>query len=167
VEWVSERLVLRPMPAEAVEAILQGDRSDDWAEDFPTEGDAVIARLLQAGEATPGHGDEVLGHRQVVERSTGIVVGGIGVRETPEDGTVEVGYGMVPSRQGRGYATEAVVTLLAAVWRHEDVRAVVAETLPDNVGSQRVLGRAGFIRNGEAEGGEWRYRIERPVGGTA
>src|ERR1700679_781002 len=87
---LSARLVVRPVPWDAVRAISGGSRLDDWAADYPSEGDVIIA---------------------------GLVVGGIGFFGPPrEDGEVEVGYGIVPSRQGRGYATEALQAMLAMAW---------------------------------------------------
>jgi RimJ/RimL family protein N-acetyltransferase len=74
---------------------------------------------------------------------------------------VEVGYGIVPSRQGRGYATEALQAMLAMAWADSRVAAMVAGTDPGNLASQRVLGKAGFRRI--AAEGEFRYRLSRPA----
>src|SRR6202034_1360447 len=91
---VSPRLVVRPLPWDAVVAITGGQRLDDWAPDYPGDGDVVIAGLLQGadqdvgrevgrevGQARAGDaagpvvgpsgaepGDEAWGHRQVIER---------------------------------------------------------------------------------------------------
>jgi RimJ/RimL family protein N-acetyltransferase len=74
---------------------------------------------------------------------------------------VEIGYGIVPSRQGRGLATEALLTMLTMAWADPRVTAVVAGTDPGNAASQRVLEKAGFRRT--AAGGEFRYRLGRPA----
>jgi len=177
---------LRPVPWDAVLAISRGERLDDWADDFPDDGDVMIAGLLlgaeqavgpeagrvvgpeagrvvgpEAGQVAAEPGDEDWGHRQVVERASGLVVGGIGFFGPPRDGEVEIGYGIVPSRQGRGYATEALRTMIAMAWADARVTAVVAETDPGNVASQRVLERAGFRQIAAAS--EFRYRLTRPV----
>jgi [ribosomal protein S5]-alanine N-acetyltransferase len=49
---VSARLVLRPINAEEVSAVLNGQRRPDWAADFPAEGDQVIAGRQRRGYAT-------------------------------------------------------------------------------------------------------------------
>jgi RimJ/RimL family protein N-acetyltransferase len=59
------------------------------------------------------------------------------------DGVVEIGYGIAPSAQGRGVASEAVVLLIELAMR-SGAGALVAETSADNVASQRVLARNGF-----------------------
>jgi RimJ/RimL family protein N-acetyltransferase len=187
---VSARLMLRPVPWDAVLAITAGDRLDDWAADYPSEGDVMIAGLLQgagqaAGQAVgqaaeqvaaQGAGqaaeqgarqpagepaDQAWGHRQVVERASGLVVGGIGFFGPPLGGEAEIGYGIVPSRQGRGYATEALLAMIAMAWGDARVRTVVAGTDPGNAASQRVLEKAGFRRVSTA--GEFRYRLTRPA----
>jgi ribosomal-protein-alanine N-acetyltransferase len=163
---LSPRLVLRPVPWDAVQAITAGRRLPGWADDYPDEGDAVIAGLLfRAGPAAWPGANQAWGHRQVVERATGLAVGGIGFAGPPgAAGEVELGYGIVPSRQGRGYATEAVAAMLAVAWADPVVEAVVATTATGNAASQRVLAKAGFRRAGEdGDGdGELRYRLARP-----
>ncbi len=175
---MSARLILRPVPWAAIRAITSGDRLDDWAGDYPSDGDVVIAGLLQGadqaarlgrGQGTAaldaaaldaaGPADEGWGHRQVVERASGLVVGGIGFFGPPHGGEAEIGYGIVPSRQGRGYATEALRAMIAMAWADTRVRAVVAGTDPGNVASQRVLEKAGFRQVSAA--GEFRYQLTR------
>lgn len=165
---MSRRLVLRPLPWDAVRAIAAGHRLPGWADDYPAEGDVVIAGLLfRAGPAAWPGANQAWGHRQVVERDTGLVVGGIGFAGPPgAAGEVELGYGIVPSRQGRGYATEAVAAMLGVAWADPVVEAVVASTATGNLASQRVLEKAGFRlvgRTGEQDA-ELRYRLPRPGG---
>jgi [ribosomal protein S5]-alanine N-acetyltransferase len=159
---LSARLIVRPVPWDAVRAISGGSRLDDWAADYPSDGDVIIAGLLQeVGPGVADAADQAWGHRQVVERASGLVVGGIGFFGPPrEGGEVEVGYGIVPSRQGRGYATEALRAMLAMAWADPRVTAVVAGTDPGNAASQRVLEKAGFRRI--AADSEFRYRLSRP-----
>ena len=160
---LSARLIVRSMPWDAVRAISGGSRLDDWAADYPSAGDVIIAGLLRdVGPAVADPADQAWGHRQVVERASGLVVGGIGFFGPPrQSGEVEVGYGVVPSRQGRGYATEALRAMLAMAWADPRVTAVVAGTDPGNAASQRVLEKAGFGRI--AGDGEFRYRLRRPA----
>jgi RimJ/RimL family protein N-acetyltransferase len=166
--WASTRLTIRVMPHEAVEAVVKGHRLAEWADDFPAEGDVRIAGGVYRREIdqTQRSGGEVLwGHHQVIETSSGLVIGGIGFHRPPNNGEVEIGYGIVVSRQGRGYATEAVQTLVSAAWSMPSVLAVLAGTDDDNVASQRVLEKAGF-RLVEKRGGGRRYRIERALSGA-
>jgi RimJ/RimL family protein N-acetyltransferase len=79
------------------------------------------------------------------------VVGMIGHKAPPLDGTIEIGYGVAPSRRGCGYATQAVAAVLLAARRNPDLRAVLAETLEGNLASQRVLIKNAFVRSGRRD----------------
>jgi len=95
--------------------------------------------------AGPSASVATFGHYHLVERDSGLVVGGIGFLGVPHAGVVEMGYGVVPSRQGRGYATEALDGLLRFAWEADPtLESVVAGTDGDNVASQRVLEKTGF-----------------------
>jgi hypothetical protein len=84
------------------------------------------------------------------------------------DGTVEVGYSVVPEERGRGYATEVVQALTARALAAPDVQRVVAEVHEENAASLKVMERCGFYRLGTGrEPGHHRYqhRAPRPLGG--
>ncbi|MBM3091840.1 GNAT family N-acetyltransferase [Ensifer sp. T173] len=77
------------------------------------------------------------------------IVGLCSVIRPPGNGELHIGYGVAPSREGRGIATAAVGDLLD--WARSDrrVRRISAETAVDNVASQRVLERNGFAQAGQ------------------
>ena len=58
-----------------------------------------------------------------------------------------IGYSMMPAWRGRGYATRAVRLVAAWALRADGHRPASSPAPhPDNIGSQRVLERAGFVR---------------------
>jgi [ribosomal protein S5]-alanine N-acetyltransferase len=65
--------------------------------------------------------------------------------DPPQDGEVEIGYGIVPSRQRRGYATEAVQAMVADILQLDAVQAVIANVDLDNPASIRVLEKSGMM----------------------
>jgi ribosomal-protein-alanine N-acetyltransferase len=155
------RLLLPLITADDVTAVLDGPRRPDWAADFPAEGDLELAGLIsRAGIPTGGAAD--FGHRLVVERDGGAVVGGVGFFGPPDDGRVEIGYGIVPSRRGRGYATEAVRGMLRHAFGQPGVTEVIAFVDPANPASVRVLTQAGFALVSADAGGEARYAVAAP-----
>ncbi|MBY5379897.1 GNAT family N-acetyltransferase [Rhizobium leguminosarum] len=79
----------------------------------------------------------------------GEIVGLCSIVRVPQDGNIHIGYGIAPSRQGRGCTTRAIGQLLE--WARDDPRVALisAETGFENIASQRVLERNGFIRVGE------------------
>ncbi|ANM09669.1 MULTISPECIES: GNAT family N-acetyltransferase [unclassified Rhizobium] len=77
------------------------------------------------------------------------IVGLCSIIRAPEDGEIHIGYGIAPSRERRGYVTRAIAELLE--WARKDPRVsrISADTGVENIASQRVLARNGFIRTGE------------------
>ncbi|MET9800537.1 GNAT family N-acetyltransferase [Streptomyces sp. NPDC006368] len=153
----TDRLVLRSWTAGDVDAVLGGTRLSYWAEDFPAEGDQVIAGLFTEHPGWSG----VFGHRLIVERDSGLVVGSIGLFWPPTDGQLEIGYGVVAGRRGRGYAAEATRALTRFALTAPGVHTVCATVELSNPASVRVLEKAGFQRLG-AEGNMARFGATAP-----
>ena len=139
-------VTLRPMSRETADAVLAGARPTDVqvAEDYPTEFSSGVAQSMggAAGQLGP-----FLIHRA----DDDVVVGEIGGAFVDEDGTIEIGYAVVASQQGRGHATAAVEALAERVRAAADVRRIVAHAPLDRPESGRVLEKAGFALVGEME----------------
>lgn len=144
-DLTTERLVLRHWPAEDVAAVVAGQRRPHWAADFPADGERLIAGIIAGNPGRPH------GHRLMIERETGLAVGGIGLKLPATDGAVEFGYGIVASRRCRGYTTEAVRALVAHARTLPGVIQVQATVDPANLPSVRVLEKAGLRRDGVVE----------------
>jgi RimJ/RimL family protein N-acetyltransferase len=82
----------------------------------------------------------------IVERSDGTALGGCTFKGAPVAGGVEIAYGVAASARGRGIATEAVRQLLRLAEESASVHRVVAEVLPSNIASGKLVARLGFIR---------------------
>jgi RimJ/RimL family protein N-acetyltransferase len=98
----------------------------------------------------------------VLDRESGGVIGSAGFKGPPDGtGTVEIAYGIVPSHQGRGYATETAAALVRFAFAGEHVRLVRAHTLPLSNASTRVLQKCGFRCTGGVvdleDGPVWRW----------
>jgi RimJ/RimL family protein N-acetyltransferase len=91
------------------------------------------------------------------------LIGTAGYKGPPSaDGTVEVGYGIVSDQRRKGLASEAVMGLLGRAFSQPEVARVIAETLPELVGSIGVLTGCGFRLIGDgSEPGVIRYELPR------
>lgn len=138
----TDRLVLRPWPADEITAVLGDRRLAHWAPDFPADEGRVIAGFIADAPDALGP----YGQRQIVERASGLVIGAIGLFWPPNDGALEIGYGIVASRRGRGYASEATRALTAYALTSPDVHTVYADVELSNPASVRVLEKAGLRR---------------------
>lgn len=141
-DLLTARLLLRPWSDGELAAVLDGTPQPHWAVDFPADGDRVIAGFTDGNPDARG----VYGQRQILERDGGRVVGAIGLFRPPSDGSLEIGYGIVPSRRGRGYASEAARALVAFAFTAPGVHTVCADVELSNPASGRVLEKAGLVR---------------------
>jgi ribosomal-protein-alanine N-acetyltransferase len=162
------RLELRPLPPVAAGAL-----PDDRETAARVLGVALPSTWPQAdlldvlpSQAAAGPKEEKFGVWVIIERDTATVVGDIGFMGPPGlDGSIEVGYSVIPDRRGRGYATEAARAIVDWALRQPGVRMVVAGCDKDNVPSVRTLERIGFSRTGEAAGQlRWRYASQSQQG---
>jgi RimJ/RimL family protein N-acetyltransferase len=91
------------------------------------------------------------------------LIGICGFKGRPDaSGSVEIGYSILSDYQRRGYATEAVFSLVGWAFSHHNVNEVCAETLPHLSQSIRVLEKNGFVLTGQgSEAGVIRYAVNR------
>lgn len=115
------------------------DRGDQFFEQFADRFSALLAEQ-----------DAGICAFYVLAAEDGSVLGRFNLYDL-EDGTAELGYRVAQHVAGRGVATATVRQLcrLAAV-RH-GLRTLRAATSHENVASQRVLAKAGFVPVGPAD----------------
>lgn len=126
-----------------------------WVDDYPSEGDMMIANLsLQAQQESPQEIPMLFGLRS---RSTGLAIGGIGFKGEHVDGdfrAMEIGYGLAHSQHQKGFGTEAISGLIA-IARNRGIVQLCAETDIPNMASQKVLKRNGFSELSRTDSGIW------------
>jgi RimJ/RimL family protein N-acetyltransferase len=132
-------ITLLPVSAEAAAAIAanQPPPGVSVAADYPTEFSAGVG---QQASASP---DRALGPFFVHRAEDGVVVGEIGGAFTAP-AEVEIGYAIVTSCWGRGYATAAVRSFVERARAVPGVERFVGHTPLDRPASGRVLEKAGF-----------------------
>jgi RimJ/RimL family protein N-acetyltransferase len=87
----------------------------------------------------------------VIERASGVFVGGVGVARTHWlRRATEIGYGMCARARGHGYAAEAAHAVAEWVLLKQAFNRVELFAAAENVRSQRVAEKAGFVREGVA-----------------
>lgn len=99
--------------------------------------------------------------RLLILNSGATVIGVIGFKGPPNEGTVEIGYSVAPAYQSRGFATEAVCAMAGHAIRFCNVRKIRAHTKPEPCSSTRVLEKSGFQKTTEiidpVDGLVWRW----------
>jgi RimJ/RimL family protein N-acetyltransferase len=162
----SERLELRRMSVELLDALAAGDHARAQAlagfaiEDAWSLWDRAHARTRAAElRAVPERAPWI--SRAIVERASAVMVGRMGFHDRPGaadleswcprgdgPGAVEIGYAVFAPYRGRGYASEAAAALIDWATRR-GIPQVVASVSPTNAASLRVIARLGFVRVGE------------------
>jgi len=66
----------------------------------------------------------------------------------PAGKILEIGYFLVPSERGKGYCTEATQLMVDYLFLSKNIERIQAQTDVRNVGSQKVLEKAGFRKEG-------------------
>lgn len=151
----SERLRMRPQRIEDAEALFEAYGDAELMRYWSSGPHADIAetraymapRIDQPGwrgwAMTLKDDDRVIGTLAAGERRPGVA---------------EIGYLLVRSAWGHGYAREAVSRLIDLLMREEGQRRVFADTDPDNEASNALLAALGFQREGLLRA-EWETHI--------
>lgn len=167
-QLATERLYMRELQPSDAPAYKEFFDSPQALEFFP---------MLTPG--APGHAEtwmergvmryekNGIGLWALVNRETDRIVGQCGLLVQEIDGIteLEVGYNLLPSQWGKGYATEAALACLDYAFKHKLAPSVISIIHTGNVKSHRVAERNGLRREKETV---WRempvviYRIHSP-----
>jgi RimJ/RimL family protein N-acetyltransferase len=131
-----------------------------------------LREFYTSGEVSPGWLEQLHASKTadpwlhgfaVVHLESRLVIGTAGLKGPPDaNGVAEIGYGIVPSFEGRGFATEAAQALIDYICADPRVRIIRAHTRPTPNASTRVLIKCGFFCLGEVvdseDGPVWRWQ---------
>jgi [ribosomal protein S5]-alanine N-acetyltransferase len=95
--------------------------------------------------------------------------GGLSRADVGGPAAIEAGWAIVPSRWGRGYATEVGAAAVELAFRGLGAADVVAYALPENLASRRVMEKLGFAYERDVEHAglpHVLYRLHAPAGAT-
>ena len=147
------RLTLRPWRAEDREAFAAMNADPEVAQHLGgpqarNESDARLADYVRAFEA---HGFT----RWAVDTSDGAFVGCVGVMPSRPDHPLaphfEIGWRLIRSAWGNGYATEAARAALDDVFARVGLSEVLAYTTKENSRSRAVIERLGMQRDAQRD----------------
>jgi ribosomal-protein-alanine N-acetyltransferase len=157
----SPRLELVSMSPAFLDALLGGRRGEaetmldaTLPDGWPDEHDARFLRMRLAEVRSDPELQQWLVRALVLREPGRIVIGHAGFHGGPgrngpgRDSALEVGYTVFEDYRGHGYATEAVVALMA--WaRGRGIDHFVASVAPDNEPSLAVVRKLGFVQTGD------------------
>ena len=141
------RLILRDfceadwVDVHAYASDMEVARFMNWGPNSEAETQAFIAQAIALGEQRPRR----TYHLAVVVRETGKVMGGATLRmleSEPDSG--ELGYTFHRLAWGQGYGTELATAIVAFGFKELGLRRIWATCRPENIGSYRILKKAGM-----------------------
>jgi len=151
------RLVVRAFRPDDLEAFVamraapEVARYQNWENFSLAEGRSFIASLAAQKPGDPGWFQFA-----IEEKAGGAFAGDCGLRILETDGRLaQIGYTIRRDLWNRGYAGEAVRALVAYAFASFDIYRITASVDPRNLGSCRVLEKAGFRREALYRQSEW------------
>lgn len=165
----TSRLTLLPCAPEQLLALIDQPRRFEELTGFPAADG--LREFFVSGDVSPkwlaalrsAAGPDPWRHGFfVIDRERRCVIGSAGFKGPPDSaGMIEIAYGIVPSSEGRGYATEAAMALVRFASGIGEVRLIRAHTLPVANASTRVLLKCGFRHTDSVvdpeDGPVWRW----------
>ncbi|AZK95174.1 MULTISPECIES: GNAT family N-acetyltransferase [Streptomyces] len=150
-DLVTERLVLHPLTPEEAGQLAEGVPFPGaaWAPGYPMTDDRSAARRFLDTRTRATAGRPHPGAFEIRLRSDGRAIGGVDFHGPADStGSVTVGYGLIPSARGRGYASEALRAVLAHA-RALGITRVKGDADHNNTPSHHVMTAAGMHLTGE------------------
>jgi [ribosomal protein S5]-alanine N-acetyltransferase len=142
---------LRPDHAPAVLAFEQTNRAY-FAESISDRGDEFYEQFAERHRALLAEQETGACVFHVLVDEDDKVVGRFNLYDLV-DGAAEIGYRVAQRVAGRGVATSALQELCRIARDQYGLRTLTAATSNENIASQRVLTKAGFVATGPAEVG--------------
>lgn len=146
----TERLLLRTARAEDARAIYAyRSRPDVGKYQSRHRRLADTIRIIRQVSKTAPNTPDTWYQLAVIEKRSGGLIGDLGIHFTgKENRQAELAYTLAPEYQGKGYAAEAVLRLMAYLFGKLKKHRLVATADPRNDGSLKLMARVGMRREG-------------------
>ena len=95
--------------------------------------------------------DTGLGMLAIIEKSSNKLIGQVGILQRDVDGErfYEIGYGIIPEKWGKGFASEGAIRIKQYLVAQSIDNKVISLIHQDNIGSQKVAEKNGMHRERE------------------
>lgn len=151
----TERLNIIPMTYSFVSKILENDATaydefrikkvNEWPSVDIKEFMTIIKDKLSSQSVPDGFGPWLF-----INKSDRSIVGDGGFKDAPNNkGEIDIGYCIIESKRRKGYAYEAATALIKWGLSQDNVVAITADCLKDNVISRNLLRKLGMLQVNE------------------
>ena len=141
----TERLTIRSLVPEDAPALQRIYSNPEVLRFLPATEPWTLERAQQGIERHAGlEREKGYARWGVVRKDSGELIGTSGIQPVACTDDIELAYHYSPASWGQGYATEAAIAVLGYGFKTLKLDVVVAVTFPENLGSARVLDKAGM-----------------------
>jgi RimJ/RimL family protein N-acetyltransferase len=141
----TSRLVLRPFTVEDAIPLHQILSTPGVLQYYPRSDPPDLGRVKRLIQAQLDHWDEHgYGWWAVETESENTFIGWSGLQYLPETDEIEIGYLFSKPYWGKGLATESAKEGIEFGFNQLEIEVIVGIVHPENIASQRVLGKIGL-----------------------
>ena len=137
----TERMYLYPLSDEEMRLVIENESDPEMKQAY--------TEMLEGSLSNPHKRIWYAIWNMELKDEPGIIVGDFCFKGLSNDGVIEIGYGLKEEYLHQGYMTEAVKAITEWALSQDGVKQVEAETDAENMASQKVLFRSGFVSNGK------------------
>lgn len=151
----TERLIIRPLDLNDVDdwaRFLEDERATKYYPDLmKVDTDNLADKWIRKAQDRYAEGS--FGLMALIEKSTGNFVGqcGLLMQHIDEKDEIEIGYHLLPTYWGKGFATEAARKFKHLAFMEYNFSQLISIIMTDNIPSQKVAERNGMSRYKKSE----------------
>ena len=144
----TQRLLFRKIKLDDVDEWMEFFKSDEALRFLPFKLDSRKACTEWVERQLQRYKETKSGLCALIDRSTGEMVGQLGLLVQEVDGRaeVEIGYHLIPKFWKKGYATEAAIAARDFAFENNLTESLISIIHPENINSQKVAERNGMRR---------------------
>ena len=135
----TKRMLIKPTSDHEIEEMIESMDSDELR--------TAYGEMLSGCKRDPENRIWYAPWRMIL-KDNNTYIGDLCFKGPVHENAVEIGYGVLPEYEGKGYTTEAVQAMTQWAFSNDGVMFVEAETEAENKASQRILEKCGFTPDG-------------------
>ena len=143
-ELITNRTCLFPIDMEIIKTVSNGAffeyyYNEEWPENDLKEAFPVFLELLKK------NGNDGFNMWIIIEKANNQIIGSAGYIGRPDnEGYIELGFGIIPSKRQKGFCYESVKALIQWGLSHDKVNGIFARCDKSNIASRKTIIKLGF-----------------------
>ena len=137
----TERMYLYPLSDEEMRLVIEKESDSEMKQAY--------TEMLEGSLSNPDKRIWYAIWNMELKNDPETIAGDFCFKGLGDEGVIEIGYGLKEEYRHHGYMTEAVKAITEWALSQDGVKQVEAETDAENIASQKVLFRSGFVSNGK------------------